>query len=129
LIAETFERGVRITGQRSRSGGFAADTYNAAGIQSSGGSSFNVNDVQAGLVVNRNLGGGAQVSARLVAGGGNVATTRSGSWTNPTITSDGTARLRYAGAHLRASHEVTNGPSTIVPFVDLGATKVGIGAL
>lgn len=102
--------------------------YDAATLGASGGSSLTGSDVQAGVVVKRKLSA-ALISGSIVAGAGTYATTRPGSLVDANITSNGTAKLTYGGAHLRAAHAFAGRGTTFAPFVDLGVTRVKVGAL
>jgi hypothetical protein len=103
--------------------------YDAASLGTSGSGSLTGSDVQAGVVIKRNLGNASAVSGSVVAGGGSYATTRAGSLTNGLVTSNGVAKIGYAAAHLRASHEFHRDASFVAPYVDVGTTRVSVGAL
>ncbi len=95
-----------------------------------GGFSYAGDGLAAGVMLKRVGSGGTAFSASLVGGGSTYASTRPIGYPAPTTVATGNQSVWYAGAHLRAERTMyQTGTTSIVPFVDLGATQVSTGAL
>lgn len=107
----------------------AALRYDTGSLDTAGAQSLTGDELEAGLVAKRLVGSQGLVSASLAAGTGSYASTRTPSFPTATTSARGNLRSSFVAAHLRAERSIEHGTTTVRPFVDVGATRVGAGAL
>jgi hypothetical protein len=107
----------------------AALRYDTGSLDTAGAQSLSGDEVEAGLVAKRIVGEQGVVSASVAAGTGSYSSDRTPSFPTATTSAHGNLRSTFAAAHLRAERNIEHGTTTVRPFVDVGATRVGASAL
>ena len=103
--------------------------YDTGSLDTAGAQSLSGDEVEAGLVAKRIVGEQGVVSASVAAGTGSYSSDRTPSFPTATTSAHGNLRSTFAAAHLRAERNIEHGTTTVRPFVDVGATRVGASAL
>jgi hypothetical protein len=107
----------------------AALRYDNGSLDTAGAQSLTGDEFEAGLVAKRLVGEQGLVSASVAAGTGSYASTRTPSFPTAMTSARGNLRSTFVAAHLRAERSIEHGTTTLRPFVDVGATRIGTGAL
>lgn len=107
----------------------AALRYDTGALDAIAGQQLKGDAINVGVLAKRLIGRDGSVSASIVAGSANYASTRTPPVGGVHATAHGNQHTSYVGAHLRAERAIERGATTLTPFVDVGATRVNAGAL